>query len=109
MIGLYKTELIRRRGPWRHPDDVEFATLGYVDWFNHRRLHSATGDLPPAEYETTWAALAAFGPHRPENQPPDRSVRLSNDRRGVGHCGIGRLPDPPGGADLIVPGGAQRR
>jgi putative transposase len=37
-IGLYKTELIRRRGSWRGLDDVEFATLEYVDWFNHRRL-----------------------------------------------------------------------
>jgi putative transposase len=50
--GLYKTELIRRRGPWRGLDDVEFATLEYVDWFNHRRLHSAIGMLPPAEFET---------------------------------------------------------
>jgi putative transposase len=50
-IGLYKTELIRRRGPWRTIDDVELATLEWIDWFNHRRLHSAAGDLPPAEYE----------------------------------------------------------
>ena len=50
-IGLYKTELIRRRGPWRGLDDVELATLEYVDWFNHRRLHSACGDIPPVEYE----------------------------------------------------------
>ena len=50
-IGLYKTELIRRRGPWRGLDDVEFATLEYVDWFNHRRLHSELGLVPPAEYE----------------------------------------------------------
>ena len=51
-IGLFKNELIRRRGPWRHVDDVEFATLGYIDWFNHRRLHSETGNIPPAEAET---------------------------------------------------------
>src|SRR5581483_10331236 len=38
-IGLYKTELIRRRGPWRTIDDVELATLEWIDWFNHRRLH----------------------------------------------------------------------
>ncbi len=50
-IGLYKTELIRRRGPWRTIDDVELATLEWIDWFNHRRLHSATDYLPPAEYE----------------------------------------------------------
>ncbi|MBY6414676.1 transposase, partial [Rhodococcus sp. BP-252] len=49
----YKTELIRRRGPWRTVDDVEFATLEYVWWYNHQRLHEALGYMPPAEYETT--------------------------------------------------------
>lgn len=49
--GLYKTELIRRHGPWRGLDDVEFATLEYIDWFNHRRLHTQTGMVPPAEFE----------------------------------------------------------
>jgi len=49
--GLYKAELIRRYGPWRSIDDVELATLEYLDWFNHRRLHTACEDLPPAEYE----------------------------------------------------------
>ena len=48
-IGLYKTELIHRRGPWRTIDDVEIATLEYVDWFNHRRLHGEIGMIPPAE------------------------------------------------------------
>jgi putative transposase len=50
-FGLYKTELIRRRGPWRGLDHVEVATLEWVDWFNHRRLHSSCGNVPPAEYE----------------------------------------------------------
>jgi putative transposase len=50
-FGLYKTELIRRRGPWRGLDHVEIATLEWVDWFNHRRLHSSCGSVPPAEYE----------------------------------------------------------
>ena len=53
-IGLFKTELIRRQGPWRGPDDVELATLGYVDWFNHRRLHGEIGNVPPAELEVTY-------------------------------------------------------
>ncbi len=48
-----KTELIRRRGPWRGLDDVEFATLEWVDWWNHRRLHSEIGLVPPAELEAT--------------------------------------------------------
>ena len=46
MIGLYKTELIRHRGPWRGLEDVEFATLEWVDWFNHRRLFEAHGQIP---------------------------------------------------------------
>lgn len=48
---LYKTELIRHRGPWRGLDDVEYATLEYVDWFNHRRVHGELGMIPPAEFE----------------------------------------------------------
>jgi putative transposase len=50
-IGLFKTELIRRQGPWRNLDDVELATLEWVDWHNHRRLHTACADLTPAELE----------------------------------------------------------
>jgi putative transposase len=51
IIGLYKTELIRKRGPWKNPDDVEYATLEWVDWFNHRRLFETIGYIPPAELE----------------------------------------------------------
>ena len=54
--GLYKTELIRRRGPWRTVDDVELATLGWVHWFNNSRLHSSLGDIPPAEFEAAYYA-----------------------------------------------------
>ncbi len=50
--GLFKTELVRRRGPWRGLDDLELATLEWVDWWNHRRLHQALGYVPPAEHET---------------------------------------------------------
>jgi putative transposase len=49
--GLYKTELIRRDGPWHTVAQVEAATAGYVHWFNHQRLHGACGGIPPAEYE----------------------------------------------------------
>ncbi len=52
VIGLYKTEVIRQRGPWRGLDDVEYATLEWVDWFNTTRLFGPIGDIPPAEYET---------------------------------------------------------
>jgi putative transposase len=51
IIGLYKTELIRKRGPWKTLDDVEYATLEWVDWFNHRRLFETIGYIPPAELE----------------------------------------------------------
>ena len=51
MIGLYETEVIRRRGPWRNLDAVEFATLEWVDWFNNRRLLEPIGNIPPVEYE----------------------------------------------------------
>ncbi len=58
--GLYKTEVIRRRGPWRNIDDVEFATLEWVDWFNNRRLLEPIGDIPPAEFEGLyWLEQAA--------------------------------------------------
>ena len=49
--GLYKTEVIRHRGPWKNIEGVEFATLEWVDWFNNRRLLEPIGDIPPAEYE----------------------------------------------------------
>ena len=51
IIGLYKSELITARGPWRNVDDVELATLSWVHWWNTTRLHSAIGYLPPDEFE----------------------------------------------------------
>jgi transposase InsO family protein len=54
VIGLYKTEVIRRQGPWRHVEAVEFATLAWVDWFNTRRLLEPLGNIPPIEYEAAY-------------------------------------------------------
>jgi putative transposase len=54
VIGLYKTEVINRRGPWRSLESVEFATLEWVDWFNNRRLLEPIGHIPPAEYEEAY-------------------------------------------------------
>jgi putative transposase len=54
VIGLYKTEVIRRRGPWRNIDGVEYATLEWVDWFNNRRLLEAIGYVPPVEFEAMY-------------------------------------------------------
>ena len=54
IIGLYKTEVIHRRSPWRHLEAVEYATLEWVDWFNHRRLLEPIGNVPPAELEASY-------------------------------------------------------
>jgi transposase InsO family protein len=54
VIGLFKTEVIRRRGPWRHLEEVEFATLEWVAWWNTRRLLEPIGYVPPAEYEAAY-------------------------------------------------------
>ncbi len=56
--GLYKTEVIYRRGPWRSFEAVEYATLEWVDWFNHRRLLEPIGNIPPAEAEEQYYAAA---------------------------------------------------
>ena len=55
--GLYKAEVIHRRGPWRSLEAVEFATLEWVDWFNHRRLLEPIGNIPPAEAEDRYYAM----------------------------------------------------
>lgn len=55
--GLYKAEVIYRRGPWRSFEAVEFATLEWVDWFNHRRLLEPIGNIPPAEAEQRYYAM----------------------------------------------------
>jgi putative transposase len=55
IIGLFKTEVIQRKGPWRYLEAVEFATLTWVDWFNTRRLLQPIGYVPPAEYEARYS------------------------------------------------------
>jgi putative transposase len=66
--GLYKTELIKPRKPWRTVDDVELATAEWVDWFNHRRLYEYCGDIPPAELEAAYYA----------QQPAQQEAELSH-------------------------------
>ena len=53
--SLYKAELVRNKGPWRGIDDLEIATVEYIDWYNNRRLHGELGHVPPAEYEALHA------------------------------------------------------
>jgi putative transposase len=79
IIGLFKTELIHRKGPWRSLDAVEMATLEWVDWYNNRRIFSTIGDIPPAEAEThhyltsnplqpcRWENPASIEPHSAPN------------------------------------------
>jgi len=57
IIGLYKTEIIHQRGPWKGRESVEYATLEWVDWFNNRRLLKPIGDIPPAEKEKEYYRL----------------------------------------------------
>ena len=64
LIGLYKLECVRRDGPWRGVEDLELATLGWVHWFNHQRLHSKIGYLSPVEYEDEYYR------HNPTPQQP---------------------------------------
>jgi len=70
-IGLFKTEVIGKGSPFRaHPaktvDDIEYATMEWVDWYNHSRLHSVLGYIPPAEFEATYYAQpAALQPEPP--------------------------------------------
>jgi putative transposase len=59
VIGLFKTEVIQRLGPWRNLEGVEIATLTWVDWFNTRRLYEPIGYVPPAEYEAQYYEQAA--------------------------------------------------
>lgn len=67
IIGLFKTEAIRtdvfHEGPFRKLSDVEFAAAGWVDWWNHQRLHSSIGHLPPIEYEQLHYAALKAEPH----------------------------------------------
>jgi transposase InsO family protein len=56
VIGPFTTEIIRRLGPWRSLEAVELATLEWVDWFNHRRLHEPIGNIPPTEAEERYYA-----------------------------------------------------
>jgi putative transposase len=73
VIGLFKTEVIQRHGPWRHVDAVEFATLEWVDWFNTRRLLEPIGYVPPAEYEASYYQQLSGGGAR-RHPDPDNEV-----------------------------------
>ena len=85
VIGLFKTEVIRRKGPWRHLEAVEFATLEWVDWFNHRRLLEPIGYMPHAEYEAQYYAQADVAwKASPSSGPLITGLQARCDARQVG-------------------------
>jgi putative transposase len=83
VIGLFKTAVIQRKGPWRHLEGVEFATLDWVDWFNTRRLLEPIGYVPPAEYEASYYQRHSEGgarrrPH-PDNDIDGKAAEHPHD------------------------------
>ena len=76
--GLFKAEIIHRRGPWRSFDAVEYATLEWVDWFNNLRLLEPIGNIPPAEAETHFYAAL----ERSEMAAKLKQISLRQTRRG---------------------------
>ncbi len=86
MIGLFKTEVIRPRGPWRSLEAVEFATLEWVDWFNNRRLLEPIGHIPPAEAEASYY-------DRIEMQPRAAEPKPNSLRKTRGYSDKSRAPD----------------
>jgi len=82
--GLYKWELIYPKGPWRGLEDVEFATLTYVDWFNHRRLH---GEIEPGPGFTTPATFEAEWHKANKRATLSAPQSVSIDEDGISHHG----------------------
>ncbi len=82
--GLYKTEVIRRCGPWRNLEAVEFATLEWVDWFNNRRLLDPIGGIPPAEAEARYYAQLDMPNLR---SPPERLTQTKMPPANLAGCG----------------------
>ena len=76
VFGLYKAELITMQAPWRSVEDVELATLSWVHWWNTARLHSAVGDVPPAEFEAEWLQAR-------ENRPTGSLQSDDHDEGGI--------------------------
>ena len=81
VFGLYKAELITLQGPWRTIEDVELATLSWVHWWNTTRLHSAIGNIPPAEYEAQGRQTQPLS--GPESRPNHRGGINTPDENGL--------------------------
>ncbi len=88
-MGLYKSELIFNRGPWRTAEDVELATLAWVHWWNTTRLHSAVGHLPPVEFECRWLQA-------------NTSTTLSGSRSDAKAAGGRKTPEESSSEQLVL-------
>src|SRR5215203_3697451 len=82
--GLFKTEVIRRRGPWRSMEVVEFATLEWVDWYNNRRLLQPIGNMPPAEAEARYYAQLEAPALAAQLKPT--GLRQTRGGSSIAHC-----------------------
>ncbi len=88
--GNYKAEVIHRRGPWRSFEAIGFASLEWVDWFNHRRLLEPIGNIPPAEARANYhAATAAM-----HKLPMAAHLKLTSLRQSRGGSSLYRRPSP---------------
>jgi putative transposase len=93
--GLYKAEVIHKSGPWRSLDQVEFATAKWVHWWNHNRVHSAVGDMPPAEFEALYydsnqkVSTGARATHAADGEP-HRRTRLRSEEHSKASCECAR-------------------
>ncbi len=79
VIGLYKAKCVRHEGPVRTLDDLELRTLTWVHWFNHTRLHSSLGHLPPVEFEQA---------HHHQNNPAQQAAVGGQSSGGIDNAGI---------------------
>jgi hypothetical protein len=85
--------VIRRQGPWRHLDAVEFATLEWVDWFNHRRLLEPIGDLPPGEYTRSSTISRRRWRNHAQSSAPSTRRRAGRPLPGAARAGGRALPE----------------
>ena len=102
-IGLHKTELTARRGPWRDLAHVEMETAGYLHWSSNRRIHSAIGDVTPAEREAAWTPHAAGKDGKNEKEAAC-AARIFPEEAAAPGCGRrdGTGPPPPASTVLRI-------
>ena len=99
-IGLFKTELIKPRRPWKTLSEVELATAEWVDWYCHHRLHGEIGHIPPVEYETKYYSQTT----KPRSQPRSRvSIEPGAGQRAMEFASS--LAKYLGGISVVLPNG----